>query len=85
MHPLILPNSLTSEWETSLLAIYCESGDSWNPAPGNKLYEKESVLCRKMEEGKADYEASIDHTNALQLEILTVQLPEVEDHNYAAF
>ena len=69
--------SFTSEWEGSLLAIYAESGDSWNPAPGNKLYERELVLCRRMEEGKAEYEAVVDQTNALQQEILGTHLPQV--------
>ncbi len=72
-----ISNSCTSEWESSLLAIYSESGDSWNPTPGNKLYEKEIVLCKRMEEGKAEYEASVKQTNALQQDLLSGQLPQV--------
>ena len=59
------------------MAIYSESGDSWSPTPGNKLYERETVLCRKMEEGKADYEACVNQTNAVQQDVLSVQLPQV--------
>lgn len=69
--------SCTAEWEASLLAIHSEGGDSWNPAPGNKLYERETVSCRKMEEGKVEYEGVVDQTNVLQQDILGSQLPQV--------
>lgn len=42
--------SCSAEWEGTLLALYREVGDSWNPTPGSKLYEKESLLARKMDE-----------------------------------
>ncbi len=58
------------------MAIYGESGDSWSPAPGNKLHERETILCRRMEEGKAEYEAMVSQTNALQKEILGTTLPQ---------
>lgn len=69
--------STTAEWEASLLAIYSESGDSWNPTPGNKLYEREALLCRRMEEIRAEYEDMVDQTNALQQDSLGTQLPQV--------
>ena len=69
--------SFSSEWEGSLLAIFNESGDSWNPTPGNKLYEREAALCRRMEEGKAEYEGMVDQTSATQQDILGTQLPQV--------
>ncbi len=69
--------SLTAEWEGSLLAIYQEQGDSWNPAPGNKLHDKEALLSKKVEEGRAEYEAAVRQTNNIQTDILTNQLPQV--------
>ena len=60
-----------------MLAIFSESGDSWNPAPGNKLYEREAALCRRMEEARAEYEAVVDQTNVIQQDILGAQLPQV--------
>ena len=59
------------------MAIHSESGDSWNPAPGNKLYEREAVLCRKVEEARADYETVVQQTTDLQRETLCSQLPQV--------
>lgn len=42
--------SSASEWEGSLLALFKEHGDTWNPTPGNKLYEREQLLSKKMAE-----------------------------------
>lgn len=69
--------SFASEWQTSMLAIYREHGDTWNPSPGNKLHEKEVQLCKRMEESKAEYENTVDHVNTLQNDIFASQLPEV--------
>lgn len=66
-----------SEWEGSLVAIYCEFGDTWNPVPGSRLHDKESQLCKRMQEGKTEYEATVQHVNSLQQDILTSQLPKV--------
>ncbi len=30
--------------------LFREYGDTWNPTPGNKLYEREQQLCKKMAE-----------------------------------
>ena len=66
-----------SEWEGSLVAIYREFGDTWNPIPGSKLHDKESQLCKRMQEGKAEYEVTLQHTNELQQEIFASRLPKV--------
>jgi len=42
--------SCSAEWEGTLLALYREVGYSWNPTPGSKLYDKETLLARKMDE-----------------------------------
>ena len=62
------------------MAIYSEEADSWNPTIGNKLYERETILCRRMEEGKTEYEAIVLQTNALQSDILGSQLPQVMNY-----
>lgn len=69
--------SVASEWQSSLLAIYRECGDAWNPTPGSKLYEKEMQLCKKMEESKTEYESTVDSVNTLQNDIFASQLPQV--------
>lgn len=66
-----------SEWEGSLIAIYSEFGDTWNPTPGSKFHEKENHLCKRMQDAKAEYEATVEHVNCLQKETLTSQLPKV--------
>ena len=42
--------SCCAEWETSLNVLYREYGTQWNPSPGNKLYEKEQQISRKVDE-----------------------------------
>lgn len=69
--------SYASEWEGSLVAIYREFGDTWNPILGSKLHDKESQLCKRMREGKAEYELTVQRTNELQQEIFASQLPKV--------
>ena len=32
------------------MAIYREFGDTWSPTTGNKFYEREQLLHRKMQE-----------------------------------
>ena len=32
------------------MALYAESGDSWAPTPGNKLYEREQLTAKKSQE-----------------------------------
>lgn len=59
------------------MAIYHEFGDTWNPMPGSKLHEKEIQLCKRMEDGKADYEASVQYINSLQQDMIGSQLPKV--------
>lgn len=71
---------MNSEWETCLLAIYQEEGDSWNPGPGNKLHEREMQLSHKVSEGKQDYEATVKLVNASQKDIFSSQLPKVRMH-----
>ena len=44
---IFLMCSYASEWEGSLVAIYREFGDTWNPIPGSKIHDKESQLYRK--------------------------------------
>ncbi len=44
------PISSTAEWEVSLMTLFREFGDTWNPTPGNKLYEREQLLSRKVAE-----------------------------------
>lgn len=69
-------HSCTAEWEGSLLALYREYGDSWSPAPGNKLYEKEQLLTRKVQEARSEYEATVTHVNSLQHDVFLRQLPQ---------
>ena len=45
--------SSAAEWEGVLLALYREVGDSWNPTPGNKLYERETLLAKRMDEASS--------------------------------
>ena len=45
--------------------------------PGSKLHEKEIQLCKRMEDGKADYEASVQYINSLQQDMIGSQLPKV--------
>ena len=45
--------------------------------PGFKLYEKEAQLCKRMEDGKTEYEMSVHHVNSLQEDMLGRQLPKV--------
>lgn len=46
--------------------------------PGSKLHEKEIHLCKRMEDGKAEYEASVQHINSLQQDMIGSQLPKVQ-------
>ena len=39
-----------AEWEASLMMIHKEFGAVWEPVAGNKLYEKEQQVCRKVDE-----------------------------------
>ena len=50
LSPSLPPSSATSDWESSLLALFAEGGDSWAPAAGNKLYEREQLTSRKSQE-----------------------------------
>ena len=59
------------------MAIYSEFGDTWNPTPGSKLHDRESQLCKRMQDTKAEYEATVEHVNSLQGEIFASQLPKV--------
>lgn len=47
---LISIHSATGDWEACLVALYAETGDSWAPAPGNKLYEREQLTSKKSQE-----------------------------------
>ena len=73
-----------SEWEGSLVIIYREFGDTWNPIPGSRFHEKESQLCKRMLEGKAEYEATVQHINSLQQDIFASHLPKVHVLVYIA-
>ena len=42
--------SYAAEWEGSLMMIHKEYGAVWEPVAGNKLYEKEQQICRKVDE-----------------------------------
>ncbi len=42
--------SCCSEWENHLTVMYREYGASWEPTVGNKLYEKEQVISRRVDE-----------------------------------
>lgn len=68
-----------AEWEGTMLALYREQGDSWNPAPGNKLYEKEAALTRRRDEARLEYEGAVGEMNAVQNECFTGQLPRIID------
>jgi len=70
-------HSCSAEWEGTLLALYREVGDSWNPTPGSKLYEKESLLARKMDEARAEYEQNVVGINTMQHEAFLSQLPQI--------
>lgn len=48
--------------------------------PGSKLHEKEIQLCKRMEDGKTEYEASVRYINSLQQDMLGSQLPKVQIH-----
>lgn len=67
-----------SDWEGSLIVIFHGFGDTWNPIPGSKLHEKENQLCKRMEESKAEYEATVQHINDLQQDVFASQLPKVQ-------
>ena len=59
------------------MAIYSEFGDTWNPTPGSKFHDKENHLCKRMQDSKAEYEATVQHVNTLQEDIFSSQLPKV--------
>ena len=42
--------SICSEWESHLMIMYKEFGAAWEPCVGNKLYEKEQVISRRVDE-----------------------------------
>lgn len=69
--------SVVGDWELVMLELYQEQGDSWNPAPGNRLHDREAQLSRKVQESKEDYEAAVDYLNQLQQDIFSNQLPKV--------
>ena len=69
--------SVVGDWEVVMLELYHEQGDSWNPAPGNKLHDREAQLSRKVQESKEDYEAAVQYVNLLQQDVFTSQLPGV--------
>ena len=50
--------------------------------PGSKLHEKEIQLCKRMEDGKAEYEAAVQHINSLQQDMIGRQLPQVQISYY---
>ena len=56
------PCSATAEWEGSLLALYREVGDTWNPTPGHKGYEREALVAKRMEEVRITIRLSHHHT-----------------------
>ena len=56
------PCSATAEWEGSLLALYREVGDTWNPTPGHKGYEREALVAKRMEEVSITITLSHHHT-----------------------
>ncbi len=60
-----------------MLELYQEQGASWNPAPGNKLHDREAILSRKVKESKNEYEAAVQYLNQLQKDIFSSQLPLV--------
>ena len=39
-----------AEWETCMNVLYREYGMQWSPTAGNKLYEKEQQVSRKVDE-----------------------------------
>ena len=39
-----------SEWENHLLLMYKEYGAAWEPVAGNKLYEKEQLFSKRVDE-----------------------------------
>ncbi|XP_064384154.1 uncharacterized protein LOC135333176 isoform X2 [Halichondria panicea] len=71
--------SVVGDWEVVMLELYHEQGDSWNPAPGNKLHDREAQLSRKVQESKEDYETAVQYLNQLQQDVFTSQLPGVLD------
>lgn len=69
--------SATGDWEACLVALYAETGDSWAPAPGNKLYEREQLTSKKSQELRTEYEQAMEKVNILQTELHSQQMPEV--------
>ena len=61
------PCSATAEWEGSLLALYREVGDTWNPTPGHKGYEREALVAKRMEEVRITVRLSHHHTHTIRL------------------
>ena len=52
------------------MALYAEGGDSWAPAAGNKLYEREQLIARKMDDVRkirAVYAHTHIHTHTFTL------------------
>ena len=37
------------------MTLYKEFGDNWSMQPGNKLYEREAVMCKKAQEVQTMY------------------------------
>lgn len=69
--------SVVGDWEVVMLELYQEQGDSWNPAPGNKLHDREALLSRRVEDSKDDYETAVQCLNQMQKDIFASQLPLV--------
>ncbi|XP_003384235.2 PREDICTED: uncharacterized protein LOC100638759 [Amphimedon queenslandica] len=68
--------SLAAEWEGSLMMIHKEYGAVWEPVAGNKLYEKEQQICRKVDEARLDYESCVEKLNANVQELTLQHLPQ---------
>lgn len=42
--------SSCSEWENQLMLLYKEFGPVWEPVTGNKLYEKEQQIYKRVDD-----------------------------------
>ncbi|KAL5499317.1 hypothetical protein EMCRGX_G010706 [Ephydatia muelleri] len=67
--------SCSADWESSLMTLYKEFGDNWSMQPGNKLYEREAVMCKKAQEARLEYDVAVNSLNTLQSSVFVTQLP----------
>ncbi len=69
--------SVVGDWEVVMIELFQEQGDLWDPTPGNKLHDRETLLSRRVQECKDDYESAVRCINQQQNDVFSRQLPLV--------